>query len=73
MAIGHDRFKEEIELMTGRRMKSLKVGLPVGWRKKNDVIQSVLDPDYTMVGKNCRQIFALSSNRTSQKYKRVAS
>lgn len=34
MAIGHDRFKEEIEKLTGRRLKPKKVGRPVGWRKK---------------------------------------
>ena len=34
MAIGHDRFKEGIEMLTGRRMKPKKVGRPIGWRKK---------------------------------------
>ncbi|OQK18117.1 transposase [Methyloprofundus sedimenti] len=34
MAIGHDRFKEEIEKLTGRRLKPQKVGRPIGWRKK---------------------------------------
>jgi putative transposase len=34
MAIGHDRFKDEIELLTGRRLKPKKVGRPEGWRKK---------------------------------------
>ena len=34
MAIGHDRFKDEIEKLTGRRLKPKKVGRPVGWRKK---------------------------------------
>ena len=34
MAIGHDRFKVEIEVLTGRRVKPKKVGRPVGWRKK---------------------------------------
>ena len=34
MAIGHDRFKDEIEVLTGRRLKSKKAGRPVGWRKK---------------------------------------
>ncbi len=33
MAVGNDRFKEEIETMTGRRMKSKKRGRSVGWRK----------------------------------------
>jgi len=38
MAIGHDRFKEEVEVLTGRRLKSKKVGRPTGWRKKlNDI------------------------------------
>lgn len=37
MAVGNDRFKEEIETMTGRRLKSKKRGRPIGWRKeKND-------------------------------------
>ena len=34
MAIGHDRFKDEMELLTGRRLKPKKVGRPKGWRKK---------------------------------------
>ncbi len=34
MAIGHNRFKEEIETLTGRRLKPKKVGRPVRWRKK---------------------------------------
>ncbi len=34
MAIGHDRFKDEIELLTGRRLKPKKVGRHKGWRKK---------------------------------------
>ena len=34
MAIGHDRFKDEIELLTGRRLKPKKVGRPKGWQKK---------------------------------------
>ncbi len=34
MALGNDRFKDEIELLTGRRLKQKKVGRPVGWRKK---------------------------------------
>ena len=33
MAIGRDRFKQEIEALTGRRLKSKKRGRPVGWRK----------------------------------------
>lgn len=33
MAIGNDRFKEEIELLTGRRLKCKNRGRPVGWRK----------------------------------------
>ena len=33
MAIGNDRFKEEIGNLTGRRLKSKKRGRPVGWRK----------------------------------------
>ena len=38
MAIGHDRFKKEIEKLTGRRLKPQKAGRPVGWRKKKDGI-----------------------------------
>lgn len=38
MAIGHDRFKEEIELLVGRRIKPKEAGRPVGWRMKNDAI-----------------------------------
>ena len=34
MAVGNDRFKEEIEALTGRRLKSQKRGRPVGWRKE---------------------------------------
>ena len=36
MAIGHDRFKDAIEKLTGRRLKANKVGRPTGWRKKRD-------------------------------------
>ncbi len=36
LAIGHDRFKEEIEILTGRRVKAKKRGRPLGWRKKKD-------------------------------------
>jgi putative transposase len=37
LAIGSDRFKEEIEILTGRRCKAGKRGRPVGWRKKKSV------------------------------------
>ncbi len=33
MAVGNDRFKKEVEALTGRRLKSKKRGRPVGWRK----------------------------------------
>ncbi len=33
LAVGNDRFKAEIETLTGRRLKSKKRGRPVGWRK----------------------------------------
>lgn len=36
MAVGNDLFKEELESLTGRRLKSKKRGRPVGWRK-NDI------------------------------------
>ena len=38
MAIGCDRFKEEVEMLTGRRLKPKKVGRPTGWRKAPDEI-----------------------------------
>lgn len=34
LAIGNDRFKKEIEKLTGRRMRTQKRGRPVGWRKR---------------------------------------
>ncbi len=34
MAVGNDRFKEELETLTGRRLKPKKRGRPVGWRKE---------------------------------------
>ncbi len=34
LAVGHDRFKDEIELLTGRRVKEKKRGRPLGWRKE---------------------------------------
>lgn len=33
MIIGNDRFRQEIEALTGRRVKEKKRGRPVGWRK----------------------------------------
>ena len=33
LAIGYDRFKDEIEMLTGRRVISNKRGRPVGWKK----------------------------------------
>lgn len=33
LALGDDRFKEEIETVTGRRVRAKKRGRPVGWRK----------------------------------------
>lgn len=38
MAIGNDRFKEEVERLTGRRLTPRKVGRPIGWRKKREGI-----------------------------------
>lgn len=35
MAIGSERFKDEIETLTGRRLKSKKRGRRLGWRKKD--------------------------------------
>lgn len=37
MALGNSRFKEEIEKLTGRRLKPLKAGRRKGWRKGNEV------------------------------------
>ncbi|PLX47423.1 MAG: transposase [Desulfobulbaceae bacterium] len=34
MAVGNDLFKEQIERLTGRRMRPKKRGRPVGWREK---------------------------------------
>jgi len=34
MAVGEDSFKEELGLLTGRRLKPKKRGRPVGWRKE---------------------------------------
>ncbi len=34
LALGNDRFKEEIEALTGRRVKTKKRGRPLGWRKE---------------------------------------
>lgn len=33
MAVGHDHFKEQLSKLSGRRLVSMKVGRPVGWRK----------------------------------------
>ncbi len=33
MAVGNDRFKEEIEALTGRRVRTKKRGRPSSWRK----------------------------------------
>lgn len=37
LAIGSDLFKEQIELLTGRRCKSGRRGRPLGWRKQENV------------------------------------
>jgi putative transposase len=34
LVLGTDRFKEEIETLTGRRVKAKKRGRPLGWRKE---------------------------------------
>ena len=36
MVIGHGRFIEQLEALTGRRMTPGKVGRPVGWRKRKN-------------------------------------
>ncbi len=33
LALGNDRFKDEIEQLTGRRVSPNNAGRPVGWRK----------------------------------------
>ena len=38
MAIGDDRFKDQITALTGRRLMPKKVGRPTGWRKAKDGI-----------------------------------
>ena len=35
LACGNDKFKQEIETLTGRRVKTMKRGRPLGWRKDN--------------------------------------
>jgi len=35
LAYGSDRFKKEIETLTGRRVTAKKRGRPLGWRKEN--------------------------------------
>ncbi len=37
MVVGNDRFREEIESLTGRRVKPKKRGRPLGWRKTDKV------------------------------------
>jgi putative transposase len=34
LAFGDESFKIEVEKMTGRRVRSLKSGRPLGWRKQ---------------------------------------
>ena len=36
LAVGNDRFKEEIEMLTGRRVIAKKRGRPLGWRKRKN-------------------------------------
>lgn len=33
MVVGNDRFRKEIEALTGRRVREKKRGRPIGWRK----------------------------------------
>ena len=33
MVVGNDRFRKEIETLTGRRVREKKRGRPIGWRK----------------------------------------
>jgi REP-associated tyrosine transposase len=35
MVVGNDRFRGEIEMLTGRRVREKKRGRPVGWRKSD--------------------------------------
>ncbi|RIZ70662.1 MAG: transposase, partial [Methylococcales bacterium] len=34
LVLGNERFKAEIESLTGRRMKAKSMGRPLGWRKE---------------------------------------
>ncbi|GAB7562010.1 transposase [Methylobacillus methanolivorans] len=34
MALGQDRFKQEVERLTGRRQRPQKRGRPIGWRRE---------------------------------------
>ena len=36
MALGNDRFKDELATLTGRRLKPKKRGRPMGWRKEKN-------------------------------------
>jgi putative transposase len=36
LAIGEESFKMEVEKLTGRRVRALKSGRPLGWRKKSN-------------------------------------
>ena len=38
LAVGHDRFKDEIELLTGRRVKAKKRGATIGVAKRENLI-----------------------------------
>jgi putative transposase len=37
LTLGNERFEEEVESLTGRRMTAKKRGRPVGWRKKAEM------------------------------------
>ncbi|SDY28682.1 transposase [Nitrosomonas halophila] len=39
LALGNERFKAEIEKLTGRRVTARKAGRPAGWRKKDKVCE----------------------------------
>ena len=35
MVVGNDRFQDEIEALTGRRVREKKRGRPIGWKKSS--------------------------------------
>jgi len=44
MALGNERFKEDIERLTARRVTVGERGRPQGWRKLKDEVYFTLTP-----------------------------